>query len=65
MQTEKLHRIKEHEKALFDFDEEIDNLQEVGERYPGMPLENEEAAEPKNQQDEEDKQAEEAPLGKQ
>ena len=37
--ADKLQKIQEHEKALFDFDEEIDHLQEVDERYPGMPLE--------------------------
>ena len=37
--AEKLQQIQEHERALFDFDEEIDHLQEVHERYPGMPLE--------------------------
>ena len=30
----KKREVQEHEKALFDFDEEINNLDEVQERYP-------------------------------
>ena len=38
----KKREAQEHEKALFDFDEEINNLDEVQDRYPVVsePLKN-------------------------
>lgn len=33
-EQEKLEKAREVDRALFDFDEDIDNLEEVDERYP-------------------------------
>ena len=52
MEKEKIDKAREQDRALFDFDEDIDNLEEVDERYPANnkvakgnnPIEGEESA---------------------
>ena len=38
LKQEKIEEDKKHEKALFDFDHEIDDLEKVEERYPAQKI---------------------------
>ena len=40
LKQEKLNQALEHDRALFDFDEDINNLEEVKERYPAVAVPN-------------------------
>ena len=37
-QKNKRTSAEQHEKALFDFDEEIDDLEQIENRYPAQPV---------------------------
>jgi hypothetical protein len=39
IEEERLKKVTAADKALFDFDEDIDDLSEVSERYPAKPRE--------------------------
>ena len=64
---EKINQAREQDRALFDFDEDINNLEEVKERYPaaGVPVPNfmrvEEEKSIEDRQEEEPKKVE-APV---
>ena len=40
MKMEKVERAEEVDKALFDFDEDINDLARVEDRYPSFPIKN-------------------------